>query len=544
MEKQRYIYIFGHKNPDTDSTCAAIAYAYLKNILDQHHTYIPIVLGDINRETKYVLKHFNVESPRKMSHLKSQVSDIDLTKSYYLQEQDSIRKALETIVGQTGRSVPVVDKNERLIGIISISDIIPTYLQANGNDVLKINKTPFKNLIEGLKLELYYGKIKNEYVEGNIYLYSDINEELELTDQDIVICDLKDVVDGFAFSLGAGYILIANINEKINLDLKDTINCTIMISPKMTYELVKSTSQTIPITEMVKKYDLEYFTTYETLDDVKENMLTSQYRRFPVVDEWGCIQGMISRSNLVEIHNKKAILVDHNERSQSINGIEDVTILEVIDHHRVADIQTMAPLYFRVEPVGCTCTIIAKLYEENNIEIPKEMAGIMLSAILSDTLLFKSPTCTSDDRETAMKLSKISNVHIQSYGMKMLIKGTSLHSENPESIITKDMKKFMFGKYKVMISQINTGDFKGFYHIQNDIIKVMNQKCEEEGYALVVLMVTDIIIGGTELLATGNAKWIADNAFNMRKEDGSIFLNGVFSRKKQVVPKLMQAAKL
>ncbi len=232
------------------------------------------------------------------------------------------------------------------------------------------------------------------------------------------------------------------------------------------------------------------------------------------------------------------------KKSQSITGIDEAEIIEVIDHHRVANVQTIYPLYFRTEPLGCTCTIIAKMYEENQIPINRQMAGIMLSAIISDTLLFKSPTCTSEDKRVGKMLADIAGVNIKKYGMNLITAGSSLDEETPENIILGDMKKFMFGKYKIMISQINTGDFAGFYKMFKDICKRMEEMCEEQNIDLAVLMITDIVVGGTELLAVGKGRWMAENAFKMGKDDTSIFLPGVFSRKKQIVPSLMNAAKL
>ncbi len=308
--------------------------------------------------------------------------------------------------------------------------------------------------------------------------------------------------------------------------------------------MIRLIHKAAPIQSAVRKSGLEYFTTYETLDDVKKNMATSKYRRFPVVDENGHIVGMMSRSNLLYPNRKKAILVDHNEKGQSIDGIEDVTILEVIDHHRVADIQTMGPLYFRVQPVGCTCTIVAKMYEENGIEINKVMAQIMLSAILSDTLIFKSPTSTKADEAMGRKLAELAGIEPQMYGMSMIHAGSDLEHATPTLILTTDMKRFMFGNKKIIIAQINTSDFDGFFAMYQDVIVEMKKLIDKESADLFTLLVTDVISGGTELVAQGEGKWIAEQAFGMDPKENSIFLPGVFSRKKQIVPKLMQAARL
>lgn len=544
MGIKKPIHIFGHMNPDTDSVCSAISYAYLKNKIDPENEYIPSALGKINDETTYVLKFFGMEEPKIITHLKPQVSDIDLKEVYSIHEMDSIKQFLEVLTYQPGRTIPVVDDNNRLIGVASITDLVPMLLSPYNRLNLNDFKIPLKNLIETLDLSIIFGEIHDEYIRGRIHLYNDVTHEEAITMHDIVLCSLHEFLNNPILRLGAGYVIIGDIDDINIINIKENTSSVVMTTPKNLYDLVQNVIHAFPISSIVKKDQLEYFTTYETIDDVKKNMLTSKYRRFPVVNEQGVVKGMISRSNLIDVDQKKAILVDHNERGQSIEGIEQITIMEVIDHHRVADIQTMSPLYFRVEPVGSTCTLVAKMYEENNITIPKKIAGLLLSGILSDTLVFKSPTCTKEDRSIAEKLEKIARVNIFQYGMKMITKGERLQDQKPEQIITTDMKRFTFGQYKVVISQINTGDFEGLYQLYPDIVKTMEGICENEGMDLAVLMVTNIIIGGTEVIAVGEARWIAENAFNIEKGDISIFLNDTFSRKKQIVPKLMKAAQL
>lgn len=548
------VYVFGHQNPDTDSICAAISYSYLKNQLDDSHAYEPVALKGVNKETKFALNYFGVKAPRIVSSLKPQVLDINLPEFLLLYETDSIRKALLLITNQVGRMAPVSDKKGRLIGVVSISDLIPRMLNLGSKDVLKLTNTPIDNVIEDLKLEEISDDKTNQYIKGYVHISTDLQDEKyrkKLQKQDLVLCNRFEFE---TYVEHASVIIVSGVEteehkEKLvesyqAIARKKNISTRCFISDKSVFELVKPLAQTAPIRDVVVKKDLEYFVTYETIDDVKNNMLSSKFRRFPVVTEKGEVIGMISRSDLIDINKKKAILVDHNERGQSIEGIEDIDILEIIDHHRVSDISTVTPLYFRVEPVGCTCSIICKIYEEQGVEIPKEIAGLMLSAIISDTLLFHSPTCTEFDKEMAKRLSAIIDVDMQLYGMEMIRAGSSMQEEAPEHILTYDRKRFMFGEYKVSISQINTGDYQGLFEVYNHIIQEMEKMVEKEGLHLVVLLVTDVVLGGTELIAVGQDRWIAENAFHLEEDDQSIFLPGVFSRKKQVVPKLMNAAKL
>ncbi len=544
MQEKTKVYVFGHQNPDTDSICAALSYAYFKNQTDPEHQYIPTRLGEVNSETEFILEHFKIEAPLLIKNLKPQVSDIKLEEVACAHEHDSIKETLQTIVDQVGRSLPVVDRNERLIGVVSISDVVPLLLESHKKDYLMKISLPIKNLVQVLDLAIHQGTLKEEMFHGTIHIFNDLNEGDNVAEHDLIICNRLEYEAGFIKTLSPKYILIGDMEDGDGLEQDPDYSGLIFYSSMNTYELVQGISKAFPILPIVKKEGLEYFTTYETLEDVMKNMVSSKHRRFPVVDEWGYIQGMLSRSHLMEVDPKHVILVDHNEKGQSIEGIESVRIMEVIDHHRVADIQTMNPLYFRVEPVGSTNTIVAKHYFEHEVEIPREIAGIMLSGILSDTLLFKSPTCTPIDQRTAHKLAEIAEVNLMQYGMMMITKGEKLNDVAPEKLISGDMKRFTFGTYKVAIAQINIGDFEAFFEIYPAVKDAMRKRCEQDGLDLFVLMVTSIVMGGSELIAVGEAKWIAENAFQIQKEEDSIFQNAVFSRKKQIVPKLMQAAQL
>lgn len=552
------VYVFGHQNPDTDSICASISYAYLKNQLSTSYLYVPVALKKANKEAQYILNLFNVKHPKVVKSIKSQVWDLELTNNQYVKENTSVHDTLEAITKQSGRSIPVVDEFERLVGVVSISELVPKLLYHGDKSVLKESKTPIKNIIKQLGLIALNTETAitdvNQLITGNVYLSGDFTRShISGKIDDIIISHCNEWT---LMTDHCGWVIIGGVDsqEKIEqleieyLELKNNAIASNKTMPYVYYasgnlfELIKGIALAVPISSSVIKEGVEYFTTYETIDDVRENIMTSRYRRFPVVDENGMIKGTISRSDLVNVNRKKAILVDHNERGQSITGIEDMEILEIIDHHRVADVSTIAPLYFRVEPVGCTCTIVAKMYEENNVEIPKEIASLMLSAIISDTLLFNSPTCTDTDREIAEHLSKIAELDPKIYGMKMIAMGSMLSDESPEQVLNQDRKKFMFGQYKVSIAQMNTGDFDGFFKIFDRTVQEMERICKQDSFDLFVLLVTDVVVGGTEIIAVGEAKWIVDRAFGLDELDRSRFLPGVFSRKKQVVPKLMNAA--
>ncbi|MBP8865427.1 MAG: putative manganese-dependent inorganic diphosphatase [Acetobacterium sp.] len=533
-------YVFGHRNPDTDSLCSAIAYAHLKQALG-HTQVFPARLGPINKETQFVLDTFQVDLPELIKDVKPQVSDLVLSDFSMAYENDSVSKTMGQIIDHPGRSLPVISDDQKLIGMVSLSDIIPAYTDAFSKSLLRDSETPLDNIIELLEAQVY-GSIKSELVQGDVYTITEIEEGQTLSSQDILVTVQQEIYMNRAFATGAGIIIVSNASPDIVFQIPDHYQGAVLIVAFGPFEVIRLLCQGIPIKNYYQKNHLEYFMTYETIDDVKKNMLTSDHERFPVVNVDGKVISTISRSNLIDFSRKKVILVDHNERNQSIIGVEEAEIIEVIDHHRVAEIQTATPLYLRIEPVGCTATIVAKMYHENKIAIPKDIAGLMLSAIISDTLLFNSPTCTKDDRTVARELGKILNIDVKSYGEKMLVAGSNLKEMPPSEIIATDRKLFTMGAYKIGVSQINTGDFRGIFDKLDGVLQEMNRLCTEESLDLAILMVTDIILGGTELIIAGEAKNLAQLAFGFQPGEFSKYMNGVFSRKKQIVPPLMNAS--
>ncbi|MGI6525920.1 MAG: putative manganese-dependent inorganic diphosphatase [Caldicoprobacterales bacterium] len=535
------VYIFGHKNPDTDSTCAALTYAWLKNQMDPDKKYLPAVLGSLNMETSFCLEYFGVEKPVRLENLKPRVADMRLEKIQPVHEQESILEVVQKIVATSGKTLPVADERERLMGIISITDLVPALTSSRQNH-LKELEIPFSNLLSVLELSMLQGKLEDELFRGSVYIFSDLTYYHRIAKNGLIICNQHELGTGFIFSLEPEYIIVADIEDNSGLKPIPNYEGVIFTSPKNIYDLVQAVNLALPVSDLIKKENLEYFALSEDIEDVRKNLITSKYRSFPVVNEQGEIAGMFSRSNLMDIRPKEVILVDHNEKSQSIDGIETNKILEVIDHHRISDFQTMGPLFYRAEPVGSTNTIICKTYLENNIEIPRTMAGLMLSGILSDTLIFKSPTCTPEDKKLAEYLAEIAGVNIQEYGFKMLSKGENLVGIPPKTIITRDMKRFIMGNYKVSVSQVNVGDIEAYQEIFEQVRAELESVCEDNNLDLSVLMLTSLVMGGTELIVAGDEKWLAQAAFNLEKGKDAIFIKGLFSRKKQVVPKLMEMA--
>ena len=537
MDKK--IYVFGHKNPDTDSICASISYAHLKRVLGYSQVEA-VRLGKVNKETQYALDYFGVKAPRLLENIKPQVSDMNFYQVPPVYVVDSVKKAWDVMTENGRQMIPVLYHDNKLAGIISVSDIAKTYIGLTDGSVLKNHKTPFINIPSVLEGKIIHGSYPHAYVLGDVYTTASISESSTLNDTDIIITGANSNRIEKALTSGAGCVIITDQNmDNLNLTIPENCSAAIICTPYSFFKTIKMVSQSISVKNILKKENVTFFETEDYLDEVKQVMLNTSYRHFPILDSEGEVKGLISKRHLIDIQKKKVILVDHNERGQSADGIEQAEIIEIIDHHRVANLDTGNPVYLRAEPVGCTNTIIGKMYEENNIMPPKEIAGIMLSAILSDTLIFKSPTCTPDDIRIAKRLAEIAEVDLYTYGAELLAAGTSLEGSTPAELLNIDRKAFNIGKFNVSVAQINTGDFQSIFKIKDDIMAEMQQLTDSENLDLCLLMVTDIVVGGTELIVVGKERQIAEQLFGLDPADDSIFLKDVFSRKKQIVPKLM-----
>lgn len=540
MDKK--IYVFGHKNPDTDSICASISYAHLKRALGCDNVEA-VRLGKVNKETQFALDYFGVKAPNLLKNIKPQVNDMNFYNIPSVYVVDSVKKAWDVMTECGRQMIPVLYHDHKMAGIISISDIAKTYIGLTDGSVLKEHKTPFINIPSVLEGKVVAGAYPHAYVLGDVYTTASISDDQKLTETDIIITGPNEDRIQRAIRTGAGCIIITDQNmHALSLNLPEDFSSAIVCTSFSFFKTIKMISQSISVKNILKKENITFFQTDDYLDEVKQIMLTNSYRYFPIIDHEGIVKGLASKRHLLDIQKKKVILVDHNERGQSADGIEQAEILEIIDHHRVANLDTGNPVYLRAEPVGCTNTIIGKMYEEHNIMPPKEIAGIMLSAILSDTLIFKSPTCTEEDIKIATRLAEIAEVDPYSYGAEMLSAGTSLEGTTPAELLNIDRKAFKIGKLNVSVAQINTGDFQSIYKIKTEILEEMRRIEENENVDLCMLMVTDIVIGGTELIVSGRERQLAEGLFDLAPTDDSIFLKDVFSRKKQIVPKLMSLA--
>lgn len=534
------VYVSGHRNPDTDSICSAIAYSYLLNATNKYNA-VPVRLGEINRETEYVLKRFGVEHPVLLKTVKQKVEDLNYDKVTVFSKDLTLKTAWFLLKQQNLKSAPILDEHGQLLGLLSTSNIIEGYMDQWDSEVLKKAKTPVENVIDTLEANVIYLNESLKVVEGDIHIAAMSGSEAKkrIHENDVVIvggdrsADLEELISVKPSLI----VLTGSLTADENIVKKcEEQGISIISTPFNTYQTSQQIVQAIPVEYVMIKGDIKTFSTDDTLDYMKEVMSETRYRGYPVIDLNNRCVGSISRFALLKGLRKKVILVDHNERGQSIPGIEEADILEIVDHHRVADIQTVGPLLFRGEPLGSTATIVTKMFDELDVEMPSHIAGLLLGAVVSDTLLFKSPTCTPVDTKIAKKLAKIAGVDIQEFAMEMFKAGTSLVGKTVDEIFNQDFKKFSFDSLQVGVAQVNSMDIEGFLPYKKDMLDYMNKFAEDNNLEFTLLLLTDIINANSEIFVGGPRPELVEKAFNVQLTECQGTLVGVISRKKQVVP--------
>lgn len=534
------VYVSGHKNPDTDSICSAIAYSYLLNATNKYNA-VPVRLGEANRETEYVLKRFGVEHPVLLKTVKQKVEDLNYDKVTVFSKDLTLKTAWFLLKQQNLKSAPILDEHGQLLGLLSTSNIIEGYMDQWDSEVLKKAKTPVENVIDTLEANVIYLNEALKVINGDIHIAAMSGNEAKkrIHENDVVIVggDRSDDLEELISVKPSLIILTGSLtsNEHVVNKCKEQ-GISIVSTPFNTYQTSQQIVQAVPVEYVMIKGDIKTFSTDDTLDYMKEVMSETRYRGYPVIDLNNRCVGSISRFALLKGLRKKVILVDHNERGQSIPGIEEADILEIVDHHRVADIQTVGPLLFRGEPLGSTATIVTRMFEEQDVEMPSHIAGLLLGAVVSDTLLFKSPTCTPVDTKIAKKLAEIAGVDIQEFAMEMFKAGTSLVGKTVDEIFNQDFKKFSFDNLQVGVAQVNSMDIEGFLPYKKDMLDYMNKFAEDNNLEFTLLLLTDIINANSEIFVGGPRPELVEKAFNVQLTDRQGTLEGVISRKKQVVP--------
>lgn len=539
------INVIGHTNPDTDSLCSAIAYAYLKRKVTGEN-YVPKRAGQINAESKFVLEYFKVGIPDYLGDVRTQVMDIDVNRVPGVAGHISLKNAWKIMKEDMLQTLPIVDDEGYLTGLITVEDIAKSYMDVYDSCVIANSWTPFRNIVETLNGEMLNGDIDERVSSGKCLIAAANPDLMEsyIEKDDIVILGNRYESQLCAIEMGARCIIVCD-GAKVSFTiskLAEENGCFIIRTPYDTFTASRMIHQSIPIGFFMKQKHLVTFGRGEFLDDIRETMTKKRYRDFPILDWNGKYFGMISRRSLLGARKKKLILVDHNEPTQAVDGIEEAQIMEIIDHHRIGSIETMGPVFFRNQPLGCTATIIFQMFQEHNVKIPQKIAGLLCSAILSDTLIFRSPTCTQVDKDAAEKLSEIAGIVPEEYAAKMFQAGSNLSVKSPEEIFYQDFKKFELGDITLGVGQINSMTLKELEAIKDKMNPYLQKALSEHEVEMIYFMLTDIMEESTELLCAGNgARELALQAFSLPQDTEQIVLKHTVSRKKQVIPALLIA---
>lgn len=539
------VWVTGHKNPDTDSICAAIAYAYLKNQFEDRE-YIPKRAGAISAETRYVLDYFHVDEPELITDLGVQIKDISIRKTMGVSSSISLKRAWELMKKLDVVTLPVTNRLDKLEGVIVTKDIATSYMDVYDNNVLSKARTQYKNIAETLDGRVIAGNEHAFFVRGKVVI-GDVNPEymLEHVDMDdLVILGGKKDAQIRAIEANVSCIIIGcgfEVEQDV-LNMAQKKDCVIITTPFDTFSIARLINQSMPIKEFMTKGDkLITFDIDDYVDEIKDTMSKIRHRDFPILDENGIYVGMISRRNLMSMQKKQVVLVDHNEKSQAVNNIEDAEILEIIDHHRIGSLETISPVYFRNQPLGSTSTIIYQIFREKGIEVPMDIAGLLMAAIISDTLMFRSPTCTQLDIIAAEELAQIAGVEVETFAKNMFQAGSDFADKTTEEIFYQDFKIFHTDEYDFGVSQISAMSGEVLDKVGEQLRPYLKDVLGEKKLDMVYVMLTDILNETSKVIFEGDeAASILNTAFDVPVKDYAV-LEGVVSRKKQMIPSLMNA---
>ena len=548
MRNQEKIFVIGHKNPDTDSICSAIAYADIKNRTSQKVKYVAKRAGQINEETEYVLNRFGMQPPGYLSNIGTQVKDMDIRMSPDADKSMSLKNAWDLMMEKSIVSLPIRDKEGQLEGLITIGDIAKTYMDTTDSYLLSRAKTQNKRIAETIDGIVVEGNEHGYFAKGKV-LVGTANPQMLKTyieEDDLIIMGDREEDHLEAIEQNVSCIIVGmgiEVTEKV-IKLAHEKEIIIIMSPYDTFTIARLINQSIPVRYIMKTENLVTFNTEDFTDDIQNEMIKHRHRAFPVINKKGKCIGTISRRNFLDMHKKKVALVDHNEKDQAVDNIEKAEIVEIIDHHKLGSLETMTPISFRNQPVGCTATILYEMYGEQKLEISPTIAGLLCAAIISDTLMFRSPTCTLSDKMAAGALALIAGIDIEKFAREMFKAGSNLKDKAPEEIFFQDYKKFIAeGDISFGVGQISSMDSDELAEIKERLIPFMVSECGRHGVTRVYFMLTNIIEESTELLYYGEgSEEMAKTAFHMDPVDGAFDLKGVVSRKKQLIPALMEAA--
>lgn len=551
-ERRRKTIVIGHKNPDTDSICSAICYANLKAAVTGKE-YVPGRAGHVNEETQFVLNYFHVDAPELVENVKTQVRDIEIRETQGVDRNISLKKAWNLMQDANVVTLPAVSSGDVLEGLITVGDITKSYMNVYDSSILSKARTQYSNIVETLEGDMTIGSEEAYFEEGKVLIAAANPDMMEyyIAPHDLVILGNRYESQLCAIEMEAACIIVcegAAVSMTIR-KLAQERGCTIITTPYDTYTAARLINQSMPISFFMKTENLITFEDTDFIDEIKDVMASKRHRDFPILDKNGKYKGMISRRNLLGARGKQIILVDHNEKNQAVDGIENAEIMEIIDHHKLGTVETIAPVFFRNQPLGCTATIVYQMYNENNVKIDKITAGLLCSAIISDTLLFRSPTCTEIDRLAALALAGVAGIEIDQYAADMFAAGSNLKSKSDEEIFYQDFKRFTAGKVSFGVGQISSLNAGELVKLKERLLPYLKKAHKEHGVDMMFFMLTNILTESTELLCEGNgAESLIKKAFHVDTEethaeqkDCIVKLPGVVSRKKQLIPAIMIA---
>lgn len=540
------IYVVGHTNPDTDSICSAIAYAEFKK-KTTGRDYLARRAGAVNDETQYVLDRFGVQQPPLLNSVKLQVKDLDIHEIEGVDPNTSVKEAWTKMREGGHKTMPVLKEGE-LVGIISTGDIVKSYMDVYDSRSLSQARTQYKNIINVLDGTLVTGNANGYFSKGKVAIAASSSSLMAefIEKDDLVILSNRYEAQECAIDIDASCLVICNgveISEELIKKAKEQ-SIVIISTDYDTFTVSRLINQSIPVNYFMTEGPLLTFTMNDYLDEIKEEMTKRKFRDFPILDRDGQFQGFISRRRLMKASKKQVILVDHNEKTQAVEGIEEAEIVEIIDHHRLGNMETVGPVYFRNQPVGCTATIITQMCDEENVEITPQIAGLLCAAIVSDTLMFRSPTCTSLDERMARRLAQIADVDIEEMATEMFSAGSSLKGKSAKDVCYQDFKQFTVNDIVFGVGQINSMSKDELAEIKKMMTEYLPNIISKDGIQMVYFMMTNIIEETSEIICIGeDSRMYLASAYNIGKNADEIKLKGVVSRKKQLIPALVEAMK-
>ncbi len=553
VEELKKTLVLGHRNPDTDSICSAICYAGFKHQLTGEN-YEPCRAGNVNPETQYVLDYFKLKAPRLVENVKTQVKDIEIRKTKGVSRGISLKNAWGLMQENNVVTLPCVTEEGLLEGVITIGDITKSYMNLYDSSIISKACTKYANILDTLEGSMVVGDSEAYFDRGKVLIAAANPDLMEnyIEKHDLVILGNRYESQLCAIEMEAGCIIVcegAGVSLTIR-KLAQERGCAVITTPYDTYTTARLINQSMPISYFMTKENIIEFSEEDYIDDIRDIMASKRHRDFPILDSDGKYIGMISRRNLLGAKGKSIILVDHNEKSQAVEGMESADIREIIDHHRLGTVETMSPVFFRNQPLGCTATIIYQMYQENHMEIDKTTAGLLCSAIISDTLLFRSPTCTPIDKAAGLALAQIAGLDIEKYAIDMFSAGSNLKGKSDGDIFYQDFKRFTVGNSVFGIGQITSLNAVELKDLRTRMSAYTEKEREQHEIDMMFFMLTNILTESTDLICTGQgAEQLIANAFHVKDEDmenvsgqtGIVKLPGVVSRKKQLAPQIMMA---